>query len=76
MFGGHGHSTCEDVFSMPSSFERPQDQRVIWAYGWEPHMVSKWFLVVEKEDSRCSRLNTPLQFISKGHCLKAHDIYW
>ena len=34
----------------------------------------KIFLVVEEEDSRCSRFNLPLLFISKGHGLKAHGI--
>ena len=32
------------------------------------------FLVVEEEDSRCSRFNPPLLFISEGHGLKAHGI--
>ena len=32
------------------------------------------FLVAEEENSRCSRFNPPLLFISKGHGLKAHGI--
>ena len=38
------------------------------------------FLVVQEENSRCSRFNPlllfnpPLLFISKGHVLKAHSI--
>ena len=32
------------------------------------------FLVDEEENSRCSRFNPRLLFISKGHELKAHDI--
>ena len=32
------------------------------------------FLVVGEEDSKCSRFNQPLLFISKGHRLKAHGI--
>ena len=32
------------------------------------------FLVAEEENSRCSRFNPPLLFISKGHELKAHGI--
>ena len=31
-------------------------------------------LVVHGEDSRYSRFNLPLLFISKGYCLKAHGI--
>ena len=30
------------------------------------------FLVAEEEDSRCSRFNPPLLFISGGHGLKAY----
>ena len=33
------------------------------------------FLVDEEENSRCSRFNPRLLFISKGHELKAQDIY-
>ena len=58
-------------------------------YGWEPLLVSHqpgkfgghrhcsngdMFLVAEEEDSRCSCLNSPLLFISKGHGLKVHGI--
>ena len=32
------------------------------------------FLVAEEENSRCSRFNLPILFISKGHGLKAHGI--
>ena len=32
------------------------------------------FLVAEEENSRWSRFNTPLLFISKGHRLKAYGI--
>ena len=32
------------------------------------------FLIAEEEDSRCSRFNPPLLFISKGNGLKAHGI--
>ena len=32
------------------------------------------FLVAEKEDTRCSRFNLALLFISKGYDLKAHNI--
>ena len=32
------------------------------------------FLFAEEENSRCSRFNPPLLFISKGYELKAHDI--
>ena len=32
------------------------------------------FLVAEKKDSRCSRFNLPVLFISKEHGLKAHGI--
>ena len=32
------------------------------------------FLVSEEENSRCSRFNQPLVFISKGHGLKVHGI--
>ena len=32
------------------------------------------FLVAEEENSRFSRFNLPLLFISKGHGLKAHNI--
>ena len=32
------------------------------------------FLVVEEENSRCSRFNPPLLFISKGYRLKGHGI--
>ena len=32
------------------------------------------FLVAEEEDSRCSHLNPPLLFISKGYGWKAHGI--
>ena len=32
------------------------------------------FLVVEEENSTCSRFNLPLLFISKGHGLKTHGI--
>ena len=32
------------------------------------------FLLVEEEDSTCSRLNPALLFIPKGHGLKAHDM--
>ena len=31
-------------------------------------------LVAEEEDSRCSRFNPPLLFISKGNGLKAHGL--
>ena len=31
-------------------------------------------LVAEEEDSKCSRFNPPLLFISKGHVLKAYSI--
>ena len=32
------------------------------------------FLVAKKEDSKCSRFNLPLLFISEGHGMKAHGI--
>ena len=32
------------------------------------------FLIAEEENSRCSRFNLPLLFISKEHRLKAHGI--
>ena len=35
---------------------------------------NKMFLVAEEKNSRCSRFNPPLLFISKGHGLKAHGI--
>ena len=31
-------------------------------------------LLAEGKNSRCSRFNPPLLFISKGHGLKVHDI--
>ena len=34
----------------------------------------KMFLVAEEEDSKFSRINPSLLFISKGHVLKAHSI--
>ena len=32
------------------------------------------FLVAEEENSRCSRFNLSLLFVSKGHRLKAHSM--
>ena len=44
-------------------------------FGDHGHCGSEdMFLVAEKKDSRCSRFNPPLLFISKGHGLKAHAI--
>ena len=44
-------------------------------FGGHRHCGSgDMFLVVEGEDSSCSRLNPPLLFISKGHGLTAHII--
>ena len=34
------------------------------------------FLIAEEQNSRCSHFNPPLLFISKGHGLKAQDIYY
>ena len=64
---------------------------VIMKYGWEPLMVSHhraklgghchcgsrdiMFLVIQEKDSRCSRVNPLLLFISKGHGWQAHNIY-
>ena len=44
-------------------------------FGGHRHWGSEdiMFLVVEEEDSRCSRFNPPLLFISKVHDLKAHS---
>ena len=55
----------------------------MWLYGWDPLMVShhpamfgghrycgsrdKMFWVVEEQDSICSRLNSPLQFMVWKH---------
>ena len=44
-------------------------------FGGHRHSNSgDMFLVVEEEDSRLSRFNPPLLFISKGHYFKPHGI--
>ena len=45
-------------------------------FGGHRHCVSGdiMFLVAKDENSRCSRFNPPLLFISEGHGLKAHGI--
>ena len=46
-------------------------------FGGHRHCCSgDLFLVVEEEDSRCSRFNSPSLFISKEHGLKAHCILY
>ena len=34
------------------------------------------FLIAEEENSRCSRFDSPLLCVSKGHEVKVHDIYY
>ena len=88
--GGHRYSASGDVFSLSHCFERQRVQRAMWLYGWEPLIVSHhlakfgghrhygkgdlMFLVVEKEDSRCSLFNTSLLIISKGHSMKVYNL--
>ena len=69
-FGNHKHSGSGDVFSLSCDLAGPCDQRVMRFYGWEPligHHPAKFddysrcgggymYLVVEGQDSTCSRL--------------------
>ena len=68
-------------FSLSRDIARPFDQRVIIShhpaqFGGHRYCVSGdiMFLVAAEKDSKCSPLNPPLHFISKGHGLKAQRI--
>ena len=85
------HASYAETCSLSLDFERPCDQRVMWLYGWQSLMVSHHpanfdchrhcgsvdvFIDWRERFQRFSFHNPRLLFISKGHCLKMHSIWY